>query len=150
MRAVLRRLHDLVFVESDDPWAAEVIGYTHGAISVVVALALWFGASVKGGWAVAAGVGAFALLRALLASRYTAWIAALLGTAFVAAVCGSLGWVGGQILEVAGAPITLAIASGLASAALPLYAYVRYVRRCLASHVATTARDSLLPAPSRP
>lgn len=149
MRAVLRRLHDLVFVESDDPWSAEVIGYTHGAIGVVAGLALWFGVGLKGGWAALGGVAAFVLLRLLLASRYTAWLAALLGTAFVAGVCGALGWVGGQIVEVSGAPLALAIAGGLAGAALPLYAYVRYVRRCVVVRP-PTERESLLPAPSRP
>jgi hypothetical protein len=149
MRSLGRRLHDLIFVESVDPWSAEVIGYVNGGLAILAALALFFGASVAAGWSLAGGAGTFLLLRSLMASRYTVWLAALLGVGFAGAVCAGLGWIGGQVAEIGNAPLWGAIAGGLLGAAGPAYAYGRYVKRCLLAP-APEERASTMPVPSEP
>lgn len=157
MGRFLGRLHDLVFTESDDPWAAEVIGYTHGGVGVAAAVGMYFGLHVSAAASIGAGAALFVLLRVLLSSRYTAWVAGLIGASFALGVGAALGWAFGQVVEIAGAPIAGAVSLGLACAALPAYAYVRYVLRCLL-RTNPDARESSLPpvpssasgAPSRP
>lgn len=120
MGRFLGRLHELVFTESDDPWAAEVIGYTQGGVAVAAAVGLHFGLHASAVASIGAGGALFLVLRLLLASRFTAWIAGLVGTSF---------------------------ALGVACAGLPAYAYVRYVLRSLV-RPSGDAPDSMSPAPS--
>lgn len=147
MGRFLGRLHELVFTESDDPWAAEVIGYTQGGVAVAAAVGLHFGLHASAVASIGAGGALFLVLRLLLASRFTAWIAGLVGTSFALGVGAALGWAFGQVLEVAGAPLAGAACLGVACAGLPAYAYVRYVLRSVV-RPSGDAPDSMSPAPS--
>ena len=141
------RVARLIFTESAEPFASEIIGYTNAGISLTLFLVLVIGTVL--GWAPSAGISlaAFVLLRLALENRVTLWVAAVVGTSFVTAVGAGIGWMLGQVFETADAPIALAIASAILASILPVVAYRRFIMRGSDD----IGRESILPSvPSSP
>jgi hypothetical protein len=140
------RAYRLLFTESAEPFASEIIGYTNGGISLTLFLVLVFATPLSWGPAVAIALAVFVLLRLALENRIAIWIAAVLGTAFVTGVGAAIGWTFGHVFETNDAPIALGIASAVMASVLPLVAYRRFILR------RNEERESLLPpsVPSHP
>ncbi len=140
------RAYRLLFTESAEPFASEIIGYTNGGISLTLFLVLIFATTMSWGPSLAIALAVFVLLRLALENRVAIWIAAVVGTTFVTGVGAGIGWTLGHVFDVDDAPIALAIASAVLASILPLVAYRRFIVR------RTDERDSILPpsVPSHP
>lgn len=125
--------------------AAEIIAWSNGTTSLGFgAVVLWLtwsrGVTTSLGLALATAGVAFCALRLALANRYTVWIAALLGTASIAALGGALAWVFAHLFEsIAAFPSIAAVVGGFVAALAPGWSYAQ-----LARDRAENVRDSLI------
>jgi len=145
LRRLARVFYHAAAYESREGRAAEVIAWSNGATGLGFgALVLWLtwsrGVTTSLGLALATTGVAFCALRLALANRYTVWIAAVLGTASIAALGGALAWVFAHLFEsVAAFPSIAAFVGGFLAALAPGWSYAQ-----LARQRADNVRDSLI------